>query len=150
MHIRCAICNIIAIVLFTGLCRGCCNGPVAIFDTPKGEIRVCLRIAKTEKERQKGLMFQTHLGRKEGMLFLFDNDQIQSFWMKNTYLSLDLVFMDDKRLIVDVLEDLPPCPSESCPVYYSRVPARYVLELKGGFIRQFNVQKGSVVRIISF
>lgn len=148
MHIRRIICNTVALVFFTMSYGGCCKGPVAVFNTPKGEISICLKIAKTEKEREKGLMFQTHLGEREGMLFLFDNDQIQPFWMKNTFLCLDLVFLNEKGLVVDFFEKLPPCPTEPCPVYYPRVPARYVLELKGGFVQYYRVQKGSHVKIL--
>ena len=97
-------------------------------------------------ERQKGLMFETHLGDKEGMLFVFTDDRIHSFWMKNTFLTLDLIFIDSGGAVVDFLEMLPPCPTGPCPTYSSRRPARYALEMKGGSIQRYGLQKGNLIR----
>ena len=142
------ICNCTVVVLYLMFCAGCYKGPFAVFTTPKGEIDVRLKIARTEEEREKGLMFQTHLREKEGMLFIFEDEQIRSFWMKNTFLYLDVVFVNEQGVIVDLLERLPPCAAEPCPLYSPSSPSRYVIELNGGFIHNYSIRKGERVRIV--
>lgn len=81
----------------------------------------------------RGLQFRSHLPANRGMLFIFkDENQIQKFWMKDTRIPLDMIWLDQEGRIIEVLEDVPPCVADPCPVYGPDEPAAYVLELNAG------------------
>jgi uncharacterized membrane protein (UPF0127 family) len=101
-----------------------------------------LEIADTPAERQRGMMYRTKLGEDQGMLFIFDRQQPQSFWMKNTYISLDMIFIDDKKNIVDIARNAVPYSEASVS---SRYPAQYVLEMNGGYAARHNIRIGQRV-----
>ncbi len=65
--------------------------------------------------------------------------------MKNTYLSLDILFLAQDGTIVDLFEQVPPCPMRPCPTYTPRSPCRYVLEIKGGYAARHKIRKGERV-----
>jgi len=77
-------------------------------------------------------MFRKNLGEKEGMLFVFKNEGFHSFWLKNTLIPLDIVFLDKNKKVVNITENAQPCPSDKCPSYRNQNPAKYVLEIRGG------------------
>jgi len=127
----------------------CCKGKefTAVFETPKGPMRIDLELAMTPEAQRRGLMFRDRLGERQGMLFCFGEDRKPAFWMKNTYLSLDLLFLSSGGMVVDVLERLPPCPQDPCPNYVSDLPARYALEVTAGFARKHGVKRGDRVHL---
>jgi uncharacterized protein len=101
--------------------------------------------ADTEAQRSVGLMNRTFLGQKEGMLFSFDRMKQQSFWMYNTRIPLTIIFLDDSMKVIDI-QDMLPCAGKdpsSCPVYVSRAPARYAIEVNLGFTRIHHIAIGS-------
>jgi uncharacterized protein len=126
-----------------------CSGKefIALFDTPEGPVEVILELARTPDERQRGLMFRDRIGERQGMLFCFEADERHVFWMKNTYLSLDILFVTAEGVVVDVLEKLPPCPMDPCPTYRAEAASRYALELKAGFSERYQIRKGDRVRL---
>lgn len=91
-------------------------------------------LAVSDKERQRGLMFREFLGEDQGMLFVFEEEAFYSFWMKNTRIPLDIIWLDKSKRIVHMETDVPPCRKEPCPSYGPRLPALYVLELKAGSV----------------
>ncbi|MFQ6038654.1 MAG: DUF192 domain-containing protein [Candidatus Aminicenantales bacterium] len=97
---------------------------------------VTAELARTPEERARGLMFRKSLSSEEGMLFVFEKEGFYSFWMKNMLLPLDILWLDRERRIVHIEQSVPPCREEPCPTYVSRSPARYVLELKAGLVRE--------------
>ena len=101
----------------------------------------------TEEDRQRGLMFRGTLREDQGMLFVFGTESLHAFWMKNTYLSLDIFFLSAEGLIVDIYRGLPPCPMSPCPRYTARSPATYALEVNAGFAERYEIQKGDLVRL---
>jgi uncharacterized membrane protein (UPF0127 family) len=131
---------LLAVCLLLPDCAG--PEPVAVFSTPSGPKRVLLEVVATEEERSRGLMFRSRMDEDKGMLFVFEEPGRPAFWMKNTYLSLDILFLSTEGVIVDLFEGLSPCPMEPCPRYTPRSPARYVLEVAGGFVAQHAVRKG--------
>ncbi len=135
--------------LLIGLFLSSCadREPAAVFSTPGGPKRVLLEVVSTETERNRGLMFRTHLDEGRGMFFVFEEPGQPAFWMKNTYLSLDILFLSTEGTVVDLLERLPPCPMEPCPRYAPRSPVRYVLEVAGGFVAHHVVRKGDRIRL---
>jgi uncharacterized membrane protein (UPF0127 family) len=135
--------------LLIGLFLSSCAArePVAVFSTPGGPKEVLLEVVATEMERNRGLMFRTHLDEGRGMFFVFEEPGQPSFWMKNTYLSLDILFLSTDGIVVDLFERLSPCPMEPCPRYAPCSPARYVLELAGGFVAHHAVHRGDRIRL---
>lgn len=108
---------------------------------PGGKI-IKVEIVKTEEERALGLMFRYSLPEDRGMLFIFEKEDYQRFWMKNCFFPLDLIFMDRKGKIVDIKENFEPCKEEPCPTYTSKEKSIYVLEVQGGFCKKNNIKTG--------
>ena len=100
---------------------------------PDGE-SIRAELAVSDQERQRGLMFRESLEENQGMLFVFEEEAFYSFWMKNTWIALDILWLDRGKRIVHIETDVPPCRSEPCPSYGPRIPALYVLELKAGSV----------------
>ena len=109
--------------------------------------RVFVEVTDDREEHMTGLMFRQHLPWNAGMLFAFNSEEPRSFWMKNTLIPLDMIFVDDNSEIVDIIENVPPCEQDPCPVYPSEQPAQYVLEVNAGFVQQNAVQVGD--RLVS-
>ena len=111
--------------------------------TPKGVV-IQAELADTPVKRARGLMFRENLAADHGMLFTFGDLQAWSFWMKNTKLALDIIWMDDKKKIVHIERNLPLCTKtdDSCPQYRPNDGAMYVLELNGGRAEALDLQRG--------
>jgi hypothetical protein len=101
-----------------------------------------VEVARTPQEQARGLMFRTEMGPNEGMLFPYDPPRVLSFWMKNTVLSLDLVFIGPDRRVINVAADAVPYSEESI---VSDAPAIAVLELNAGRARELNIVPGATV-----
>lgn len=108
---------------------------------PNG-FKVTAELAIAEEQRQQGLMFRKGMKEDQGMLFIFEEENYYSFWMKNTYFPLDMLWLDSNRLIVHIEENVPPCPVEPCPSYMPTRPARYVLELVSGSVKKHGLKIG--------
>ena len=106
---------------------------------------VDLELAITPEEVANGLMFRPSLPANRGMLFVFDVERQPSFWMKNTLIPLDLVFLDSTGTVVDVTAGVQPCAVDPCPTYTSQAPARAVLELAAGSANAHGLEAGSVI-----
>ena len=101
-----------------------------------------VEVARTPQQQAQGLMFRTAMGPDEGMLFPYDEPRLLSFWMKNTVLSLDLVFIDEQHRIINVAENAVPYSEASI---VSDAPGIAVLELNGGRARELGLVAGSKV-----
>ena len=113
-------------------------------------VKVNIELANTAEERSLGLSFRQYLGDYDGMLFVFDSDVSNSFWMKDMKIPLDIIFVDRNYFIVDIREAVPPCSDTYCPNISSSSPYRYVLEVNSGFVEKNGITKdGSLVLHIS-
>jgi len=92
-------------------------------------------LAITEEERQLGLMFREKINPDQGMLFVFEKEDILSFWMKNMNFPLDILWLNQEKRIVHIESHVAPCKNPDCPSYFSPLPAMYVLELKTGIVK---------------
>jgi uncharacterized protein len=113
--------------------------------TPSGLI-IQAEIADTPQKRATGLMFRDHLKKDHGMLFFFSVPQAWTFWMKNTKIALDLIWLDGKKRVVHIERNVPICTrtDDSCPQYRSNSDdALYVLEIAGGTVDGYKIEKGS-------
>jgi uncharacterized membrane protein (UPF0127 family) len=123
---------------------------VVTFTTDKGQVQVRAEVAETASEREQGLMFRTALAQDAGMLFVFDQDQLLNFWMMNTSIPLDGIFISSQLLVVSVAENLKPCPPSNChdPEFFgSETPAMYALEVNAGFSAKNDIKVGTEVSI---
>lgn len=115
--------------------------------TKNGTI-IILEIAKTEEERERGLMFLTSMAKNHGMVFIFSKSQPLSFWMKNTLIPLDMIFLNHQK-IVTIFHDVPPCAKEAsyCPSYSSTTDADTVIELNAGIASELKLAEGDQIVI---
>jgi len=90
--------------------------------------KIFVELAETNQEKKKGLMFRDELAENQGMLFIFNQEGKHSFWMKNTKIPLDIVFINKDLEIVDLLR-ADPCNEEPCKSYIPKKEALYVLEV---------------------
>ncbi len=122
------------------------KNPQAVY-FPKNNLKVDIEVAATPYQWSKGLMFRDSLPDGSGMLFVFPTEKTQSFWMKNTFISLDIIFISKDKKIVDVKENFEPCPAETimCPIYNSGAKSMYVLEVNAGFVKKNKIEIGDRV-----
>lgn len=100
---------------------------------------ITAELAMTEDERSKGLMFRKAINEDQGMLFVFEEEGLYPFWMKNMSFSIDILWLDRQKRIVHIEHGVPPCPYDPCPSYSPRQPALYVLELKAGMVEALDL-----------
>lgn len=113
-----------------------------IIETNSGEQQFTIEIADEPSERQRGLMFRESLEQRRGMLFVFQQTERQGFWMKNTPLPLDLLFVAENGRIVAIRKGEPYSEALIAPIY----PVRFVLELNAGTARKFGINLGARLR----
>jgi uncharacterized membrane protein (UPF0127 family) len=116
----------------------------AYFVRPDGSTteRFSLEVAATEAHRRKGLMYRREMSESEGMLFLFPTERQNSFWMKNTILSLDMIFIGKDWRVVGILDHVPP--QNEAPRQIEK-PNQYVIELGSGVAEKFSISVGARV-----
>ncbi|MBK8276026.1 MAG: DUF192 domain-containing protein [Nitrospira sp.] len=113
--------------------------------TPSG-ITLKAEVADTPLKRSVGLMYRDHLKKDHGMLFFFGQPQAWNFWMKNTKIALDLIWIDGKKRVTHIERNVPICTKsdDSCPQYRPNSDdAVYVLEIAGGTVDGYKIEKGS-------
>lgn len=104
--------------------------------------KIDIQLAQTDEQRADGLMYRQSMTDGQGMLFLFPSMEERAFWMKNTYISLDIVYIDDQMEIVSIQKYATPLSEESLPSYKK---AQYVLEVNGGFCDKYHVGYGDKI-----
>ena len=126
---------------------------VVTFTTDKGQVQVNAEVAEIPSEQEQGLMFRTVLAQDAGMLFIFDQDQLLNFWMMNTSIPLDGIFISSQLQVVSVVENLKPCPPSNCQdpqIFSSGAPAMYALEVNVGFSGKNGIRPGTELSINQF
>ena len=108
-------------------------------------ILIEVEIVDKFEEQVKGLMFRENLDWNNGMLFVYENEKKRSFWMKNTLIPLDMLFINKDFRIIDIKENVQPCKIESCTSYPSKFPAKYVLEVNAGFTMMNDIKIGDSI-----
>jgi uncharacterized membrane protein (UPF0127 family) len=115
---------------------------VRLKDAYGGVHRVEVEVAATPESRTRGMMWRTELAAGKGMLFLFPTEEVQSFWMRNTLIPLDMIFINSQKRVVGIIERAEPRSLASRSV---GVPSQFVLEVPGGWSQSVGVTKGSTV-----
>jgi hypothetical protein len=106
------------------------------------EVHVPVELASTEQDRARGLMYRRDLGADAGMLFVFPKTADHPFWMKNTPLPLDMIFIGEDLVVVGIVENAIPFSTRSLGVAR---PSRYVLEVHAGFSARNGIGPGDRV-----
>ena len=109
---------------------------------PEANASVDAELARSVEEGERGLMYRKSMGEDEGMLFYIDERRVQTFWMHNTCIPLDMLFIDDDGTIVGAVESAPVLDDGSRQV---DCPSRYVLEVNAGWVRRHGVKPGQRV-----
>jgi uncharacterized protein len=110
--------------------------------------RISLEVARTRQQQQMGLMYRTSLADNRGMLFPFDPPQPTSFWMKNTKIPLDMIFLRDGQ-VKAIFANVPPCKADPCPSYgpENTILIDQVIELRAGRAAELGLKVGDRVTI---
>ena len=121
---------------------------LATISTPNGEI-LFAEVADTPAKRAQGLMFRTNLAPDRGMLFTFPELGHWTFWMKNTKIPLDIIWLDGSGKVVHIEPHVPICTrtDDGCPRYHSLKKAVYVLELKANMAERYEIHTGTPLLI---
>ena len=122
----------------------CQAKPEVTIATQEGrEITFVVEVADTPAKRELGLQYRHDLPADRGMIFVFPHEAEQTFWMKNTPIPLDMIFIDSQRQIVGITEDAVPFTLD--PRSVGR-PSRFVLEINGGLSKRYGIKPGNSVR----
>ncbi len=116
---------------------------VTIATRQKGDVAFQVEIADSPAKREMGLQYRRELARDRGMIFLFPAESDQTFWMKNTPIPLDMIFIDRDLKIVGIVEQATPFSLDARSV---GKPSQYVLEINGGLARDLGIAPGDGVR----
>jgi hypothetical protein len=122
----------------------CRSEPRVVVSTQSGrEYAIRVEIADTPAKREMGLQYRNDLGDDQGMLFLFPAEEVLTFWMKNTPIPLDMLYIGSDMKIVGIVHDAVPFSLTARSV---GAPSRFVLEIKGGLAKRLGIEAGDSVR----
>ena len=140
------IISLARVVLFLQYQKIADKNSIIIF-TAARPVKIKVEFAKTAQELETGLMNRESLEANFGMFFVFSDEKPRSFWMKDTLIPLDMIFIS-KNGRVDEITTQEPCPEiGTCPVYESKTSAQYVLEINAGQAEKWNMATGDIVEL---
>ena len=133
---------LLAVILIIPACMQ--EQPALVIHSATGDHHVKVEVVTKAADQAQGLMYRRSLEKDSGMLFIFGKEEPQSFWMKNTLIPLDMIFISRDLVIVDITT-MQPCITDPCPDYTSRQPAQYVLEANADYCRSRNIIIGDKI-----
>lgn len=119
--------------------------PISAYATIAGR-KFELEVARTPQQQATGLMYRTSLANNRGMLFAFESPRPIRFWMKNTRIPLDMIFLRDGT-VQAIAASVPPCTTQTCPSYGPNSAVNQVIELQGGLAAKLGLKVGDQVKI---
>lgn len=124
------------------------SGDQVKFDMRKlyfGNLQLTVEIADTEAKHERGLMYRKSLSENQGMLFIFPEERTLNFWMKNTFIDLDIGFFDKNKKLVDIqtMKGVKSVMETDLPSYPSLRPALYALEVPKGWFDRKKIKLGA-------
>ena len=119
--------------------------------TGAGPVKINVEYAATPEKRIAGLMNRQALDKFSGMLFIFPDEKIREFWMKDTLIPLEIIFIGTKGNINEIIT-MKPCAldASTCPIYTSKDPARFAIEVNAGFAERAKIVEGDILEISGF
>ena len=145
--------RILALAASLAFLSGCGSKPSSHEDLgnrditlPRGQV-IRVETMMDPKDMLRGMMFRTSLAPDRGMLFVHVKTGQFGYWMYQTYIPLDIVWMDSSKRIVEIVPNAPPCKTEAskCPHFGGTQPAQYVLELASGMAQKYGLRVGDEV-----
>jgi len=119
------------------------QGKVIFFDSEnKKNLEILVEIAENDYQQAKGLMFREDIPENQGMLFTYEEDLQRYFWMKNTTVPLDIIFVDATLKIIKIHKNTQP---NSDQLYPSEKPAKFVVEVRSGFTDRYGIETGNQI-----
>jgi uncharacterized membrane protein (UPF0127 family) len=118
----------------------------ALVRFPRGK-SVVAEIADTSERVALGYMYRDDVGESDGMVFVFPEPDVHPFWMKNTRVALDMIWMDESFNVLHIQPSAPPCKADPCASYGPPRKASYVLEVRGGTAAQQGLKVGDRLAI---
>jgi len=112
-----------------------------------GETCFEVEIVDSLETRTQGLMFREQMDKDRGMWFVFEESKIYPFWMKNTLIPLDMIWVDEDLKVVAIIESAVPCEANPCRHYNPETEALYVLEINGGLASEYELRVGDIVSV---
>ncbi len=112
---------------------------------------ITVEIAESQQEVMQGLMHRKSLPENQGMLFVFNNESVRTFWMKNTLINLDIAFFNRERTIIDIqqMKSQTSILQTNFPTYPSKAPAQFALEMKVGWFKKNKFPQGTRFEFVS-
>ncbi len=110
-----------------------------------GRFKIKAEVADSGTKRSLGLMHRDRLATDAGMLFIFDTEKPRSFWMKNTLIPLDIIFVSHDFKIMHIAKNATPCKADPCPTYNSGYPVKYVVEINAGLSEKMGLRVGDLI-----
>lgn len=132
------------ILIFANTCLSEDKKNIGFVEFTNRKLLLEVEIADNYFSRKKGLMFRKKLEEKKGMLFVFPAEKNVSIWMKNTYITLDIIFINKEKYIISYIKDVPPNNEK---IYSSKEKVKYVLEINSGMVDNYNIKIGDKVKI---
>lgn len=133
----------VMVLAVSGTVQAACSDSRVDLRGDWGSARFRVELALTPEDQARGLMFRESMARMAGMLFVYDRTQQLGFWMRNTLIPLDMIFVDETGTVVKVHAEAQPRDET---VILSEVPARAVLELNGGMAAVLGIEAGDQLR----
>jgi uncharacterized membrane protein (UPF0127 family) len=114
-----------------------------------GNLQIKVELAETDEQKERGLMYRTKLNPNTGMLFIFEDEQVRSFWMKNTFLDLSIGYFDKNKKLIDVHEMVGVRSVMETPkTYQSSGPAKYALEMPKEWFSTNKIKVGTAFSLV--
>lgn len=143
---------ILLFLLFMSLFFISCNNNIEEASTQLS--KVCYKehcfeveLPKTDEEFRQGLMHRDHLDEDRGMLFAYPKQDAYYFWMKNTLIPLDIIWINEDKEVVYISDYTPPCEKDPCPSYGPDIESMYVLEVNAGVSQKIGLKEGELVEM---
>lgn len=137
---------ILLITLFSGCSLfGILGNKKIVLNTAKEKVNIEVEVADDGAKQAQGLMGREKLEEGKGMWFVFQDEKVQYFWMKNMKISIDMLFLNQNKEVMKIYENVKPCQADPCVSYPSGEPAMYVLEVPAGFVQLHEVKIGDKV-----
>jgi uncharacterized protein len=130
------------VIVALALAAACTREPAVVVRTARGPVRSAVEVVADDASRTRGLMYRTQLADGHGMLFVFDEETDHSFWMKNTVIPLDMLFISADRRIVGIHQNATPLSLASISVGQ---PSKWVLEVPGGYTARAGIGTGDTI-----
>ena len=121
----------------------CTHEQISIYFKTQQQAKFCVELAINNEERQRGLMFRKGMELSDGMMFVYERPQSVSFWMKNTSISLDIIFADEAGVITKIFENARPFSTTSI---FGGYDVQYVLEINAGLTKSLGIKTGGLIK----